>query len=143
MANIPVDLLDNTQTVINSTVTDGSGQYTFSGVANGNYTVRPSTNKPWGGVTSFDITVYKKHIGNVPGFNLTGIKLGSGDVNQSTTLTSLDLTLIKQRIGAQISSFISGDWLFEDDVVTVSGGNLTHNIKAICFGDGSGSHVPQ
>ena len=138
-----VNLLDNNNNIIATTTTSGSGQYTFTGLANANYTVRPVTIKPWGGATSLDITLYKKHIGNVPGFTLTGIKLGSGDVNLSTTLTSIDLTLIKKRIGAQISSFTSGDWLFESGEITINGASLIKNIKAICYGDVNGSNIPQ
>jgi hypothetical protein len=142
MNAITVELLNSSNTVIATTVTDGAGQYLFSGLSNGNYTVRPSTTKPWGGATSLDLTLYKKHIGNVPGFILSGIRLASGDVNLSTTLSSLDITLIKQRIGAQISSFQSGDWVFENGAVTVSGSNTTKNIKALCYGDANGSHNP-
>lgn len=143
MGAITVNLLDNNNNVIATTTTSASGQYTFTGLANANYKVRPVTIKPWGGATSLDITLYKKHIGNVPGFALTGIKLGSGDVNLSTTLTSLDITLIKKRIGAQISSFTSGDWLFESGEITINGANLIKNIKAICYGDVNGSNIPQ
>jgi hypothetical protein len=143
MGATTVNLLDNNNNVIATTTTSGTGQYTFTGLANANYTVRPVTIKPWGGATSLDITLYKKHIGNVPGFALTGIKLGSGDVNLSTTLTSIDLTLIKKRIGAQISSFTSGDWLFESGEITINGASLIKNIKAICYGDVNGSNIPQ
>jgi hypothetical protein len=142
MGAITVELLDNSSNIIATTTTNASGQYVFGSIANGNYTVRPSTVKPWGGATSLDITLYKKHIGSVPGFIMTGIRLGSGDPNLSTTLTSLDLTLIRQRIGAQINSFTSGDWLFESGAVTVSSANLTKNIKAICYGDANGSNNP-
>ena len=143
MGAITVNLLDNNNNVIGTTTTSATGQYTFTGLANANYKVKPVTIKPWGGATSLDITLYKKHIGNVPGFALTGIKLGSGDVNLSTTLTSLDITLIKKRIGAQISSFTSGDWLFESGDITINGANLIKNIKAICYGDVNGSNIPQ
>jgi|GEM_PF-2253694 len=142
MSLIPIDLLNSSNAVIASTTTNVSGQYSFAGLANGTYTVVPSTTKPWGGATSIDLTLYKKHIGNVPGFTLTGLRLTSGDVNLSTTLSALDITLIKQRIGAQISSFVSGDWVFESGATTVSGANVTKNIKAICYGDANGSHNP-
>ncbi len=142
MSNVMVELLDAQNAVVATATTDASGSYSFSDVADGSYTVRPSTTKAWGGVSSIDITLYRRHIGNVPGFILQGIRLGSGDVNVSNTLTSIDLTIIKRRIGAQISSFASGDWLFEDGSITVSGGNVSRNIKAICYGDANGSYTP-
>jgi hypothetical protein len=142
MSNVTVELLDAQNAVVATATTDASGSYSFSDVADGSYTVRPSTTKAWGGVSSIDITLYRRHIGNVPGFILQGIRLGSGDVNVSNTLTSIDLTIIKRRIGAQISSFASGDWLFEDGSITVSGGNVSRNIKAICYGDANGSYTP-
>jgi hypothetical protein len=142
MNGVALELVNSSNVVVASTTTEITGSYVFTGVANGSYTVRPSTTKAWGGVSSIDITLYKRHIGNVPGFILQGIRLGSGDVNVSTTLTSIDLTIIKRRIGAQISSFASGDWLFEDGSITVSGGNVSRNIKAICYGDANGSYTP-
>jgi len=142
MTTIPVVLKNSSGTPISSTTTNASGQYSFSNLPNGIYTVEPSTTKPWGGVTSMDITIYKKHIGNIPGYILTGLRLQSGDVNASSSLTSVDLTLIKQRIGTQISSFTAGDWMFESGSVTLSGANITKNIKAICSGDGNGSDIP-
>lgn len=142
MTAIPVVLKNNAGVPVANTTTSGTGGYSFGSLPNGNYSIELSTTKPWGGVTTMDVTIYKKHIGNVPGFILSGLRLQSGDVDASTTLTAVDLTLIKQRIGAQISSFASGDWRFEASAVTVNGANVTRNIKAICSGDGNGSYIP-
>jgi len=137
---VTVELVNSSAVVVATTTTDAAGAYTFTGVANGNYTVRPSIAMIWKAVTSMDVTIYKKHIAAEVGFVLTGMKLISGDVNGSSTLTSMDLTSILQRISTQITSFSVGNWAVESGAITVSGANVTKNLGAICYGDGNTSY---
>ena len=113
----------------------------FSNLENGNYYLHPSTTKIWGGVSAADLLFYKRHIGNT--YTLTGIFLASGDVNSTTTLTAADVLLISQRIGGIISSFVVGDWLYNNiNPIVISGSNVTHNFYGLCYGDANGSNIP-
>ncbi len=132
--------LSNQNNLVSTASTENKGNYQFTGVQNGNYTLNPSIELPWNYVTAMDITAFKKHIGSVE--TLTSLQVKSGDVNGSGTLTSADLTIIKQRIGAQISSFTVGDWVWDPISVVVDGNNIDLNINAICYGDANGSYVP-
>jgi hypothetical protein len=140
MSGVVVALKDNSGTVIATTTTNATGGYTFSGLLNGNYTLEPSTTKPWGGVTAADVLLFKKHIANIS--YLTGIFLASGDVNASGSLSAADVLLIKKRIATVTNSFAVGDWLFNNTPVTISGSNVTQNFNGLCFADANGSYLP-
>jgi len=56
----------------------------------------PSISLPWTGVTSMDVTVYKKHILSIAA--LSGLKLTSGDVDGSgLPINTTDMTLILRK----------------------------------------------
>jgi C1A family cysteine protease len=139
LKGISIDLTNGNNLSSNAD-TDANGNYQFPCVPNGTYSMNPSIGLPWDGVTAMDITAYKKHIGSVE--KLSSLQVKSGDVNESGTLTSADLTIIKQRIGAQISSFTVGDWVCDPAAVVVDGNNVINNINALCYGDANGSYLP-
>ncbi len=140
MNNVNVNLDDVSATPVASTITDAAGYYEFTGIRNGEYYISPDASLTWDGVTAMDITAYKKHIGNIPGFVLSGLALESGDVNANGTLTGIDLVFVKQRILGDISSFISGDWLHSDNSVLVDAANATVDLQAMCYGDANASY---
>jgi parallel beta-helix repeat protein len=129
-----------TGTSIATTTTDGSGYYEFTGIADGTYTVKGGATLTWSGASSMDVTIYKKHI--IGSTVLTGMKLISGDVNNSGSITSTELPLFLQRIVWMISSFPDvSDWAYSNGDVTVAGANETVNLQAICYGDANGSYA--
>jgi len=133
-----VKLMDGA-TEVASTTTNGSGEYTFSNIANGTYTVTPNLSNSWGGVTAMDVTRYLKH--SVGDITLTGLPFASGDVNASSTVTSADATLIMQKIvDLSPSPWPSHSFVYSSGAVTVSGANQTVNIQALCFGDANASY---
>ncbi len=140
MSNVELSLKNSGGNIVATTTTDNSGNYSFEGIADGDYTIAPATSKPWGGVSATDVLLYKKHIANIT--QLTGIFLASGDVNASGNLSASDLLLIKKRIGAVINSFPTGDWLFDNVPFTVDGSNVSQNFHALVYGDANASYVP-
>ena len=140
LSNVNISLKDFGGTVVGTTTTDASGNYLFSNVINGDYTLVPTTTKAWGGVTAGDVLLYKKHIAGIS--SLSGIFLASGDVNASGSLTAGDVLLIKKRIAGIINSFTVGDWIFNNGPVTVSGSNVTHDFNGLVYGDANASYTP-
>jgi len=138
--NVSLTLLNTSNAIVGNSVSNASGNFSFSGLSDGFYTIKPNITKPWSGATAMDITSYKKHIGAIS--LLSNLQAKSGDVNGSNSLTTMDLTIIKQRIGSQISSFSVGDWVYDSPTVTISGSNVTQNIMALCYGDANGSYIP-
>ena len=140
LSNVNLDLKDNNGTILASSTTNENGNYHFSGISNGIYTVSPAIAKPWGGVSAADVLLYKKHIANIN--LLSGIFLASGDVNGSNTLTAADVLVIKKRIASVINSFDAGNWLFNPLPINVSGANVNMNFNGLCYGDANASYNP-
>ncbi len=138
MNNLPVDLENESGTLVATTFTNASGNYSFTEINDGNYNLAPSTEKPWGGVSAADVLLFRKHIASIA--PLYGIYLACGDVNGSGSLTASDVLIIKKRIVSIISSFPVGDWLFNNVPVTVSGNDVTQNFNGIVYGDANASY---
>lgn len=138
--NLTIDLKNSNGTTIATTTTDVSGNYLFTNVPSGNYTLGVTSTKAWGGVTATDVLLYKKHIANIS--LLTGIYLASGDVNGTGELTASDVLLIKKRIIFIINSFPVGDWLFNNQPITVENSNVTASFNGLTYGDANGSYLP-
>jgi len=138
--NVTVSLIASSGSIVSTTTTNVNGNYSFTGVATGNYSLNVSIYKPWGGVSAADVLLYKKYIAGISVLN--GIFLASGDVNGSGGLSASDVLLIKKRIANVISSFIVGDWLFNNQPFTVGSSNITQNFNGIIYGDANGSYSP-
>ncbi len=141
MSNTPVQLLQGS-TVVATTTTNAIGNYTFSSVYAGSYVVKAAPNKPWGGGNSNDALLILKHFAVNP--PLTGLYLKAADVNASGVVNSSDALLVAQRFVTLITSFPAGDWVSDENVVTipVTGGNVVNNFNVLCTGDVNGSFTP-
>jgi len=140
LAGVVLTLKNAGGTNIATATTDISGNYTFTNIPDGNYTIASASSKPWGGVSASDVLLYRKHIASIS--QLTGIFLASGDVNASGDVTAADVLLIKKRIAIIISSFPTGDWLFNPTPVSVNGNNVQMNFNGIIYGDANASYNP-
>ena len=138
--NVTVNLINSNATVVATTATSMSGNYSFGMVANGDYTLQVISPKPWGGVSAADVLAYRKHIANIT--PLSGIFLASGDVNASGSLTASDVLLISKRIAMVTNSFPAGDWLYDCAPITVNGGGVVEDFNGLVYGDANGSYTP-
>jgi len=140
LSDLQIHLKDGTGGIVGTTITGTTGNYAFTNVPAGAYTLDVSTTKPWSGVSALDVLMYRKHIANIA--LLSGLYLSSGDVNISGDLSAADVLLIKKRIASISSSFPSGDWLFNTVPFVLGSGNLTHDFQGIVYGDANGSYIP-
>ncbi|MEI6577109.1 MAG: kelch repeat-containing protein [Bacteroidota bacterium] len=140
LSGVTVKLMQG-NTIVDSALSDATGQYSFSAVPAGNYTIHCTSTTAWGGVNSTDAYMILKHSTSL--INLIGIRLKAGDVNLSVTVNAVDALLCSKRFVNLISSFAAGDWIFEDPEVVVTGGPVqTLNFKGLCVGDVNGSYTP-
>ncbi len=139
IANQTVNLYDASSNLVATATTDASGNYSFSNVVDGNYTVTPAIAAPftWGGATSMDVTIYKQEIGGAD--NLSGVREISGCVSDGILpITAPEMTTILRRIVGLSYTFV-GDWAYSDGSVTISGADATLNIQTVCYGDANAS----
>jgi hypothetical protein len=120
--------------------TDAAGNFSIIGLPSGNYSLRVSTSKPWGGVNATDALVVARHFtGAAP---LQGIRFLAADVNGSTSINSTDALLVSRRFIGQIDSFNVGNWVFEEPNFFSGGGIVNAEIRGLTFGDVNGSYTP-
>jgi len=120
---------------------DADGNYSISGVLDGNYFIDASTTID---VTpAYDISdafiIYG--IGNT----LTGLQALASDVNADNTVDMSDAFIVYGSVNAgnvKVASWIAPDWFFENTAVSVSGGDVTVDFSGIASGDANGDWVP-
>jgi hypothetical protein len=137
---LTVNLKNAGGNIVGTSTTNATGNYAFTAIPAGNYTLGVATNKIWDGVTATDVLLYRKHVANVS--MLSGIYLASGDVNASGSLSAADILLIRKRIAFVTNSFQTGDWLFNNMPIVVGSSNITQNFNGIVYGDANGSYIP-
>jgi len=127
--------------IIQTTQSNTLGEYTFSNVAPGTYTLTCTTNNAWGGVTGADALLVQMYVIN-PSLITDPLKLCAADVNLVGGITGADALLNKRRVAFLINEFPAGDWCFEVPSVTISNQNVVQAIRGICTGDVNGSYIP-
>ena len=138
--NVLVTLLNSGNNILATSVTNQNGEYSFTDLIPGEYKLRVTCTKAWGGVNSNDALIILKHFTMTD--TLSGLKLLAGDVNADKAVNSIDAFLSSKRFVYLITSFVSGDWVFESKTINMNSVNVVCNIKALCYGDVSGSYKP-
>lgn len=119
-----------------TSTTDSTGAFSFSGLANGSYTLSASTTKAWpsSAVNATDAFLVAQGYAGVT--TLSAIQNQAADVNVSGSVNNTDALLIVRRFAGLTTSFAAGDWAFVTPSVTVNGANVsTANISCLAMGD--------
>jgi hypothetical protein len=139
---VPNVVLTLTGTTSGSTLSDGSGNYTFSSLpSGGNYTVTPTKTARVPGspnINTVDVIAVQRHFLNL-GPPLSGCRLAAADVNGDTSVNTVDVIAI-QRFFLGLSTGIAntGKYKFTPLNRTYPGlvSNQTgQNYDALVFGD--------
>ncbi|MCX6271324.1 MAG: C10 family peptidase [Bacteroidetes bacterium] len=135
-------LLKSADTIAAQTLTGPSGGFSFPVVNPGTYTLDAQCTHPWGGVNAADALLIMKHFVQIS--PLTGLRMRAADLNAAFGINAGDALLAMQRFVGNVNSYVTGDWLFDNPLITLlDGDSITQNIKGLCFGDVNGSFVPQ
>ncbi len=125
--------------VVDSTITDQNGNYQFNNVYKGTFYIQTICTKAWGGGGASDALRVMRHF---VGLNtMAGLPLKAADTDASGFVNTNDALVIAQRMVFMLNYYPSGDWIFEEDHITVNGANVLHDIKGLCFGDVGASYV--
>lgn len=139
---VPGVTLTLTGTSSGSTSSDGSGNYTFSGLASGgNYTVTPSKAAlapGSSGISTVDVVGIQRHFLGL-GTPLSGCRLTAADVNGSTVVDTVDV-IATQRFFLGLSTGIANVGKYQFNPVNrsyagVSSDQTGQNYNALTFGD--------
>jgi hypothetical protein len=114
---VEVKLVGLVETYIGYTASTGNGDYVIPGVPNGAYTVYLSSPKPWGGVTSTDITLIANDYRPRNPIKLIGIKRLAADVVDNSTSAiidpgNLDKNMVNSKRLNPSVQFQTGNWVF-------------------------------
>ncbi|MBE0663271.1 MAG: hypothetical protein IH597_12500 [Bacteroidales bacterium] len=127
--------------ILETTTTDVDGYYEFLNVADGDYMLDASTSIPWGGVNIFDAII----IANAaPGTYVPGtLVFKVANVNADATVNVFDAIIISNSLppNAFVPAWTAPLWAFENPQITVSGGDVSVNIKGLSSGDVNASYV--
>ena len=132
--------LQNGNAIIDSSVTESNGKFTFKNVFDGTYRITAKSSKPVSGITSADALLIRRYTVGLA--RMAKLQLQAADVNSSGTVNSSDALLIRRFIVGQISSFSNGNWIFESPVVSISGADAAIELLGNISGDVDGSLIP-
>ncbi len=142
MNNCTVKLKDASNTVVATTTTNTAGEYSFSGVANGNYTLEITTTKAWGGVNVADMLQLRTRLSTGASY-LNAIKTKAADVNSSGTINVADALQFRQKLsGGAATGWTAPNYVFDPVGVTINGAGQILNVLSLCSGDINGSYNP-
>lgn len=125
-----------------STSSDGSGNYSFTGLpSGGNYTVTPSKSAlapGSSGITTVDVVAIQRHFLGI-GTPLSGCRLTAADVNNSSGVDTVDV-IATQRFFLGLATGIANVGKYQFNPVNrtytgVSSDQTGQNYSALIFGD--------
>jgi len=103
-----VELRNAIGNVHTSTLSDAAGNFSFTNLPEGHYTMEASISLPWKGVNASDAFHIARHF--VGAHTLTGVLLRAGDVDGGGYVNTYDALLVLQRFTMLVDSFPAGDW---------------------------------
>ena len=138
MNNTKVFIKNIEGTIIDSTNTDASGNYSFNEIK-GKYLLYAKTSKSFGGVDPVDaLLVNRKFIGSYT--FVDELKQMAADVTGDGKINPTDALTINRRFIGIITKYSkTSDWLYESDTLTITDKDTVYNFKTLCYGDVNGS----
>jgi hypothetical protein len=122
-----------------------AGNYAFSNIPNGTYTLSERTSKAWLTVNATDALKVQRHAAGLE--RLTEpVRLQAADVDNNSRIEEKDATRIKRRFVSLDNYFDLGDWTFAKssggDTVIIRDAHANQDIYGLCVGDVNGSNIP-
>jgi photosystem II stability/assembly factor-like uncharacterized protein len=142
LSNCSVNLYNNQNILIAQTLSNELGRYEIIDVPNGNYSIKVSTGKAWGGLNIVDVIKTRKKIAYLLEFSPLQTRAADVDTNQA--LNIIDIIIMRQRLAfMNPPQWVIPDFIFENPKFIVCGEDQIINIHALCAGDVNGSYIPQ
>ena len=139
LPEVTINLTQN-DSIIQSTLTDINGGYSFAGVPNGTYQVVPDIQIPWGGSNSTDALMIMKFFTGM--ISLDPLAQEAGRINDEGVINSIDAMIVMKRFTQSMSSYPVGNWAFIKPEVVISNDLHLVDIEVLCKGDINSSYIP-
>jgi hypothetical protein len=125
---------------IGTAMTDVNGDYYFTGVADGAYTIETDCSLPRGGTGLVDIVQTRQFLLGTITFD--PLQQLSADVDAGGSVGLVDVVQMRQYLLGTIPGWAQSDWVFFDQSVNVSSGMGMIDYQGLCSGDPDRSHTP-
>jgi hypothetical protein len=133
LAGVTLRLLDSQGNSIGQTITDAQGNYNFSNIPSGTYTLDWINPLAWSGVGANDALLITRAFSSLT--TLNGVKIKAADANLSQTINSSDALQVSRRFAGLIGSFTAGNWVYSIGSMTLTAGPNHLTVYALCTGD--------
>lgn len=138
MDGVCLILKDINDNFIDSITSDTSGHYSFRNLLSGFYQIEAVCNKVPGGFNSVDALMMMRHF--VMFDTIAGLPFMAADVDTNGYINSNDALATALRFVGLISTFPSGDWVFDNDTIVVGNSPVYKDIHGLSYGDVNASY---
>jgi hypothetical protein len=142
LSGVSIQLRNAQDSAIATTTSDAAGNYAFSQLSPGTYSIVPTGLPVAGGVNATDALLATQAF--TYGVALSPIAMKAADVNASQYVNASDGLMIAQHFVTPGSTFPSGNWAFLCPQATIpaDGSSQLADIQALCYGDVNASWDP-
>ncbi len=110
--DVNLELLNNSNQVVATAITNMYGEFEFNNIPNGEYTIVGNANLPVGDVNLIDASLILQYLFGMTTFN--DYEFDAADVNNSGNVTFGDYVLVLVSYLTQGNPFPADDWQFEE-----------------------------
>jgi len=124
-----------------SGLSDASGNFNISNIADGIYDLEYSWTIPRGGTNILDAINTRQYLGG--SYPMTALQQKAANVNENAVVDILDAIFLQQSLsGPQPGGWTAPDFVFLAQTLTIVNGIGTATEQGLCSGDPNGSHIP-
>jgi hypothetical protein len=121
-------------------MTDAGGNYSFTGISDGSYTIETTCSLPRGGTGLLDVVQTRQFL--LGTITFTPLQQLSADVDAGGGVGLLDVVQMRQFLLGTISGWAQTDYVFLTQSASVASGMGTIDYEGLCSGDPDRSHTP-
>lgn len=118
LPDVTLDLYDINDNLVATTVTNSIGEFSFSGIPTGDYSLVSTTNLPVGDIDLIDASLILQYL--IGWYTFNDYEFAAADVNGSGNVTFGDYILVVISYLMQGNPFPTDEWQFDDVQISVT-----------------------
>lgn len=143
LPSVTLDLFDSNNNLVATTLSNSIGEFSFTNIPSGDYSLVSSTSLPVGEVDLMDASLILQYL--IGWYTFNDCEFAAADVNGSGNVTFSDYMIVIISYIMQGNPFPTDDWQFDEITVSVSNSrdSTEHaNVWGISTGDVEGVWQP-